>query len=198
MHAEVRDCIAHDWWSFLGCALPDCMPLLLPNNVVMARRLLDELKPCGLVLTGGNDIGASIERDESESLALSWMMARNHPVIGICRGMQFMVQQLGGVLSPVSQDLHIGMNHALRVFEGRPLPHLLPSQQVNSYHAWQAIPDEASPLKVWAVSAVDGAIEAVYAHDMKLLGIMWHPEREQSFKSFDQALFASHFRRSNE
>jgi len=61
--------------------------------------------------------------------------------------------------------------------------------EVNSYHSWQAIPDEGCPFKTWATS-LDGGIEAVNADEQLLPGIMWRPERKERFHPFDLALFA--------
>jgi len=105
-YRKIQDAIAHDWRSFLSCALPATVPLVLPNDAAMAQRLLDATDPSGLILTGGNDVGFCAIRDSTESLALSWMLSRTRPVLGVCRGMQFMVSQFGGRLSPVPHDDH--------------------------------------------------------------------------------------------
>jgi gamma-glutamyl-gamma-aminobutyrate hydrolase PuuD len=198
-YRESRDAVAKDWWSFLNCAVPEVVPVILPNDAAMAQRLLDATDPLGLILTGGNDIGSCARRDAAESAVLGWMLKRKRPVLGVCRGMQFMVCQFGGRLSRVPHEYHGGVRHGLIIHEN-PLScgidHISRSE-VNSYHSWQAIPDEDGPFKIWATSS-DGGIEAIHARELSLMGIMWHPEREKSFHPFDLALFANHFYRERE
>ncbi len=63
----------------------------MPNGL-QARGLLtswlNDLRPEGLVLSGGNDVGAEPDRDVSENVAIEWAMAARLPVLGLCRGMQ--------------------------------------------------------------------------------------------------------------
>lgn len=192
-HGEARDALAHDWWPFIRASLPEMCPLLLPNDVASIRTLLDRTDPAGLLLTGGNDVGSCPERDESEASALAWMLERKRPVLGVCRGMQFLVHRLGGRLEPVPRASHTGARHGITLAARLPYGltrHGAP-EETNSFHGWQAKPPAHGPLETWATAA-DGTVEAVYARELSLLGIMWHPERERPYHAFDLALFARH------
>jgi putative glutamine amidotransferase len=54
------------------------------------------------------------------------------------------------------------------------------------------ISDVAAPLRVVA-SAEDGSVEAVRHNTLPWVGIMWHPEREPTFRSEELALLRNMF-----
>ena len=56
-------------------------------------------------------------------------------------------------------------------------------QEVNSFHN-QACFRVKYPLEVLA-QAQDGVIEAVCYRKKRILGVMWHPEREKEFRNTD-------------
>ncbi|MBM3976600.1 MAG: gamma-glutamyl-gamma-aminobutyrate hydrolase [Planctomycetes bacterium] len=175
---ERRDALAQDWHAFLArCGLA---PILVPNHAGNARALLGA-PHCGVLLTGGNDLaslgGDAPERDEVERLLVEHALAARLPVLGVCRGMQFLVDRCGGALQPV--DGHVTQQQWIEV-DGR-------RELVNSYHRYgcRAVPPE---LEVWA-RADDGVVEAVRHRALPLVGIMWHPERFASPRAADVELF---------
>ena len=86
--------------------------------------------------------------------------------------MQSVINFFGGHLDNVKG--HVAVRHKIT---GE-----LPINEVNSYHnqACKVLEDE-SGLKVLAQSE-DGAIEAVRHETLPILGIMWHPEREEIYR----------------
>lgn len=48
---------------------------------------LKAINPSALLLSGGNDIGECIERDNTECYLLAWAKTGSIPVLGICRGL---------------------------------------------------------------------------------------------------------------
>ncbi|RLA04468.1 MAG: peptidase C26 [Gammaproteobacteria bacterium] len=184
-YAERRDCLDQRWASMalqLGY-LPMPLPNIAADQVSM---LLDNLKLDGVLLSGGNSIAclepaaedSAPERDAFESALLGESMRRNIPVVGVCRGMQFINVELGGRLSPVTG--HVAKRHSLTQ-EGA----LQIAEMVNSYHNWgipcDGLATELTPLAF----DLAGNVEAFECSEKNLLGIMWHPEREQPFNSLD-------------
>ena len=49
---------------------------------------MNVIKPYGVVLSGGSDIGKNKIRDESEKFLIKFAIKNRIPLIGICRGMQ--------------------------------------------------------------------------------------------------------------
>ena len=60
------------------------------------------LNPKGIILSGGP---ASVY-EKNAPLAPPWVYENGLPVLGICYGMQAMVHQLGGRVSPASKGHH--------------------------------------------------------------------------------------------
>jgi gamma-glutamyl-gamma-aminobutyrate hydrolase PuuD len=183
-HGERRDCLDQRWTAFLGrCGLT---PILIPNSPRAACALVAHTDPAGLLLTGGGDLaaygGETGERDETEWRLLAWAREKRKPVLGVCRGLQFLLHKSGSRLEQVAG--HVATRHAVRLAGGT-------RRQVNSYHGWavHALPPE------WRAEAVaeDGTIEAARHRDEKLRGIMWHPEREEPFVESDIADFRRYF-----
>ena len=170
----------------------------------------------GLLLTGGHDVSPALygqsplpvcgacspERDRMESILLRLAMAENKPVLGICRGLQFMNAALGGTLW---QDLpsqhpsgisHHGTPpydrpvHAVTVLPDTPLSAVLgeSSLPVNSYHH-QAVRELAPCLRPMALSP-DGLVEAAWHPEMHFLwGVQWHPEFSFRTDAASRSLF---------
>ena len=64
----------------------DC--LLVTEEIESANALIARVTPDLIVLSGGEDIGVNLERDNLEFALLSESLPTRIPVLGICRGMQ--------------------------------------------------------------------------------------------------------------
>jgi putative glutamine amidotransferase len=185
-YSERRDCLDQRWSSFsfeLGY-----IPIPLANVAhEKVTSILDTLNLDAILLSGGNSITSfdssasdvAPERDAFESALISAALTRNIPIIGICRGMQMINVHLGGNL--ISVNGHISVQHSISTLEeSYDLPEI-----VNSFHKWGIrVDDLAKGLKSISVDS-DGNIEAFEHKEKKLLGIMWHPEREEPFNKLD-------------
>jgi putative glutamine amidotransferase len=153
-----------------------------------------------LVLAGGEDVdprryGAvppatatyvDPGRDEMELALLAAATAKGIPVLGICRGLQFINVARGGTLIT---DLAVGTGeshafygypgpertHEVEISAGSTLAGLLGTRlKVNSYHH-QAIDRPGAGVEVVA-KASDGVIEAIEISSERILAVQWHPE----------------------
>ena len=184
-YSEYRDCIDQRlviWLSNNGF-----IPVPVPNILgeVQLKRWLQNLSATAIVLSGGNDIGQYSSRDETESILLEWAEKNQIPVLGICRGMQFMVKWYGGKL--VETDNHVGVRHRLKkIIDEEELPH-----EVNSYHNFglRNCPEKFNILAM----TDDGFIEAISHKSLPWEGWMWHPERELIFNDIDQKRLSNLF-----
>lgn len=188
---------------------PIMLPLTDSEEVIKrAAELCD-----GLLLTGGQDVSPDVydrerlsccgelcpARDREEALLLDLFLKNDLPVLGICRGIQFLNAHLGGTLY---QDLKTQYGdtvehrmsppydrsiHTVSLVKGTPLHSLLGTDEisVNSYHH-QAVKRLAKPLCESALSC-DGLIEGVFMPDKKFVwAIQWHPEF--SYKKDDTSI----------
>lgn len=157
-----------------------------------------------LVLTGGSDVDPDHygedphetvddvipERDAFELALVGAALARDLPVLAICRGHQVLNVATGGTLiqdipsqlegtvdhDPEGERWHPA--HDVRILPGTRLRGILGRDEVavNSFHH-QAVKELGDGLVVSAVSADDGVVEAVERPASRfVLGVQWHPE----------------------
>ncbi|MCC7354713.1 MAG: gamma-glutamyl-gamma-aminobutyrate hydrolase family protein [Anaerolineae bacterium] len=153
----------------------------------------------GLLLSGGGDVtpslygqgleGAEIDemdrgRDEMERRLIGEALARDVPVLGICRGMQVLNVMMGGALV---QDIPghrairgVSAQHPVRVETESKLGEALGAadeMEVNSRHHQGVTPENLAPGLV-PVASHEGLIEAVESRDHRwVVAVQWHPER---------------------
>ena len=179
-YGEVRDAIDQKWYDFFSEI--GVLPILAPNNARLLKTILYEIHFDSVLLTGGNTPvaygGNAHERDCTDSMLIAYACSKDIPLIGVCRGCQSIALFFGGTLKVVEN--HVAKRHKISgEFE----------REVNSFHEF-AISDQFFPqeLKIASISE-DGNIEALRHKEKPLLGIMWHPEREQPFSRCDLDLF---------
>lgn len=177
-YGERRDALDQRWGKLL--LQSGLLPVTVPNNPGWLEVFLAQQAVDGILLTGGNSLacygGNAPERDAVEALLLDYAISRNLPVLGVCRGMQVILDRCGVTLQTVTG--HVAAEQEIDV-EGQRV-------RVNSYHDWGTYAASAE-LNVWA-RADDGVIKAVRHKMHRIWGIMWHPERFASFRSEDLAL----------
>ena len=181
-HQEWRDSLAHDWTDYLW--EQGFQAILIPNHLDSCREYLRDAVL--LILSGGDDLllqpaeAANNDppaiRDETEYLLLKTALAKDLPVLGVCRGMQLINAFYGGTTSSVSDDSHVATEHEVSVDSGALAEVLKTTRlQVNSFHQ-QRIVTLGDGIKTVA-HAEDGQIEAIEHEHDRVAGVMWHPER---------------------
>ncbi|MGD9525339.1 MAG: gamma-glutamyl-gamma-aminobutyrate hydrolase family protein [Pseudonocardia sp.] len=160
----------------------------------------DSLGDAVLVLGGGDvdselygvagpvpeEFGVDVRADRFTMDVLRTALAKDVPVLAVCRGAQLLNVALGGNLVPHLDDplnLHRGdrsdglfVDERVTVVPGSRLELLLGRRDwlVRAGHH-QAVGDIAPQLRLAAV-AKDGVVEAVEHLDKWAFGIQWHPE----------------------
>ncbi len=182
-------------------------PLIVPPVDGGVEETLDALD--GLILSGGADIGPDVygqdshpetamvqpERDRAELALLEAALAREMPVLAICRGMQLLNIVHGGDLHQhlpelVGHERHREVPgtfslHDVRIASGTKTGEILGEHTgVHSSHH-QGLGRIGDDLTVvgWAE---DGSIEAIEdpAHRFAL-GVLWHPEEDEDKRLFE-------------
>ena len=162
------------------------LPVLLTSGTTSNKDYIRELSPSGFILSGGNDLDPASPRDQLEGYVLQYAIDFELPVLGICRGMQFINVFQGGSLRRVPG--HTATTHSLSSAGA-----LKNYDRVNSYHDFGLKSDDLGrDLEVLAEST-DGVIEAIRHIKHSWLGIMWHPERDVPISSTDRLLIKNHF-----
>lgn len=186
---ERRDALDQAWTPWLAAA--DAYPVLIPNRLDDPAGFVREFALDGLVLTGGNDLAhlpgarnTAPERDATERSLLALAVTDRLPVVGVCRGMQLLVEFWGGALTRV--EGHVARPHEIVAVHDARWP--LRPGPVNSFHDWgivrAGLPDALAILAV----APDDTVEAVMHVELPQVGVMWHPERAPAHAD-DRTLF---------
>lgn len=176
-YGERRDCadveIAKLIWE---CGF---LPVPINNIPQRVQEFFEQVKPDGIILTGGNNLaeygGNAPERDETEKRMIAYGIKNDIPIYGFCRGMQMIADYFGAKLAKVAN--HAAVRHRL---EGSGLWN---GRTVNSFHN-MAVKDITDDLIIEARSE-DGVIEAICVRDKRIYGTMWHPEREKPYEKDD-------------
>lgn len=174
--------------------------------------LMEKTAACdGLLMPGGDDIDpsrygqprhekcgvSSALRDDAEWKMLEAFLPTGKPILGICRGCQFLNIYLGGTLHQ-HIDGHSDFKtrakgcHNVSVLPETRLSSLLPETLwVNSLHH-QAVDVLGNGLAVSA-RAEDGTVEAIELTGHPFcVAVQWHPEHLSSTRPDQQKLF-DHF-----
>tara|TARA_B100000315_G_C14337616_1_gene478114 strand:+ start:32 stop:643 length:612 start_codon:yes stop_codon:yes gene_type:complete len=182
-YGERRDCLDQRWIKFLSRC--NVTPLIIPNVLTSALAIFLAAPADGLLLTGGNDLaccnGDAPDRDQVENRLLDEALSRSIPILGVCRGMQLVQHRFGIELHET--EGHVTGRQGITV-DGR-------STVVNSYHRYGST-ETVPNLDVWA-RAEDGVVKAISNEQQKILGVMWHIERMDPFRSEDIAMVRRHF-----
>lgn len=159
------------------------------NFVPELAPLLEEEPFDGLILTGGGDIPAQFynrpravkpqpHRDRTEKRLIEFCLGEKRPILGICRGMQYVNGLWGGricALDSLKAERPIGRDHPVEL-DGE-------VWLVNQYHNDGIyVRDLADGLKPLAVDGENQVVEAFTAERERVLGLQWHPERRFSSK----------------
>jgi putative glutamine amidotransferase len=212
--SEPADLLPATYSAGIGAA--GGLPLLLPpGDPAAADAALDAVH--GLLLAGGPDVdpaeygatrdgatgAARPERDAWEFALARAAIARDLPVLAVCRGMQVLNVALGGDLCQhlpdvVGSDAHcpttgVHGRHQVGLAAGSTLHSVLgAAAQVATYHH-QGVGRLGSGL-VATGWADDGVVEAIELSGRAwIVGVQWHPEAfagEPLFAAFVAACLA--------
>ena len=183
-------------------------PVLIPPSEDGVEETLGAVD--GMVFSGGSDLDPELydeepheetfgivpERDRAELALLEAALARDMPVLAVCRGSQVLNVARGGDLvqhlpDVVGDDKHkhtpgTFADHAVTLEPGTRLAGLLGERAPVKSHHHQGFGRVGEGLRV-AAHAEDGTIEAVEDPSHRFaLGVLWHPEAGEDLKLFEE------------
>jgi gamma-glutamyl-gamma-aminobutyrate hydrolase PuuD len=182
-------------------------PLLVPPSENGVEETLDVLD--AVIFSGGSDLdpaaygqdphpettGVEEERDRAELGLLQAALARDMPVLAVCRGSQVLNVALGGDLVQHLPDVvgdhkhkHTAgayADHDVQLIEGTRLASLLGGHAPIKSHHHQGFGRLGDGLRE-AARAEDGTVEALEDPARRFtLGVLWHPEAGEDMRLFE-------------
>ena len=157
-----------------------------------------------VILVGGNDVDPLLygeersenssvapERDATEKRMIELAIKKKIPILGICRGMEFLNVYFGGKLIALKnvfgEGSHPpGKDHALNIVTGQEV--FGSKVMVNSFHNQGLTKKELSPKLLPFAISEEGLVEGFYHSSLPILGIQWHPERRSPDTEFNEKL----------
>jgi putative glutamine amidotransferase len=189
-------------------------PVLIPPSENAVSETLDAVG--GLLFSGGSDLdpelydqdphpetsGVVPDRDRAELRLLEAALARDMPVLAVCRGSQVLNIARGGDLvqhlpDVVGDEKHkhtpgTFADHGVTLEQGTRLAALLGDRAPVKSHHHQGFGRVGTGLRV-AAKAEDGAIEAVEDPSLRfVLGVLWHPEAGEDMRLFEELVRQAH------
>jgi gamma-glutamyl-gamma-aminobutyrate hydrolase PuuD len=181
-------------------------PLLVPPGASY-EETLDSVD--GLIFSGGSDLDPELygeeahaetegwirERDDFELGLMQAALARDVPLLAICRGSQVLNVALGGDLEQhvpdrVHTNVHketpgVFADHDVAVLPGTNLAAILGNRTDVKSHHHQGYGELGNGL-VEAARAPDGTVEALEDPTRRFtLGVLWHPEEGADLALFE-------------
>ena len=125
-----------------------------------------------VVFSGGEDVGTNPDRDAHEAMVYAEALDRGIPMVGICRGAQFLHVMNGGVLHQHVEG-HLG-GHSITTHKGNRIP-------VTSTHHQMLKMEGSFPYQLLAWASIVGPKdpEVVHYPDTNVLCVQFHPEFAQ-------------------
>jgi len=172
----------------------------ISNSTKNINSYFEKFPISGIILSGGNDINPELynkkinesekkklfisnERDETEKELLRIAIKKKIPVLGICRGMQFINVFFKGKLINIKEENqseigHLATEHTIKIINNKAKKLLNNESRINSYHGYGINKKTlSSELEIFAQTD-DALIEGLYHPLFPIVGIQWHPERK--------------------
>lgn len=185
-HGARMDCLEQAYMRFYsGFGVPLVqIPNTIKDVVLWAKK--EELTH--LILSGGGDINPELyskrpegemdisqERDSTEASLLKWASKENVPVLGVCRGAQFLNVFFGGSLSRIA-------GHSQKTNKILFLPECASFFGRNSfeavcYHDFGILQENLSKKLIPLALSNGHIIEFLHHPKLPFVGVQWHPER---------------------
>ncbi len=143
---------------------------ILPGTAPVAR--VREFGASAVILSGGPASVYDAESPKPDAALWGYLLESNLPVLGICYGMQLLVQEGGGEIKPAAKReygrMEVRVERDSALFSG-----------IERFEAWMSHGDEAVVLPKGferIARSVEGAVAAIAHESRPVHGIQFHPE----------------------
>ncbi len=178
------DFIDHYWLSYFEKKkISYC---LIPNKKKLSVKILNKIDL--LIIPGGNDVSNFLKtsrmRNNIENNLINICLKKNIPILGICRGAQLLNKNLGGKIQRVKN--HMRTRHNVFFTKNNILKKKY--LNVNSFHKDGIKKSDLSKKLNMIANDNDENVEMFISKNKKIIGTMWHPEREKNTLLLDKLI----------
>ena len=170
------DFIDHYWLSYFEKKKINYY--LIPNKKKLSVKILNKIDL--LIIPGGNDVSNFLKtsrmRNNIENNLINICLKKNIPILGICRGAQLLNKNLGGKIQRVKN--HMRTRHNVFFTKNNILKKKY--LNVNSFHKDGIKKSDLSKKLNMIANDNDENVEMFISKNKKIIGTMWHPEREKN------------------
>ncbi len=143
---------------------------ILPGTTPLER--IQDFAPKAIILSGGPS--SVYEKDSPHPVAgfWKWLETSKIPTLGVCYGMQLMVQEFGGKVHPADRKEYGRMG--VQIVKSHPL-----FSGITSFQAWMSHGDETDQLPngfELIGKSTAGAVASMAHTTLPWMGIQFHPE----------------------
>jgi len=183
-YSEVREALDLKWGKLFKEL--NFLPVVASTEIEPSA-YFDHFSIDGVVLSGGNDLSThkdgelSRKRDAHEQELVKVALQNKTPILGVCRGMQFLTEFFGGKLKKI--DDHLARRHKIEKKNHSRYITIASYKTVNSFHAYS--PEVLPENFIRTSCSQDGQVESIEHEKEDILAVMWHPERENPFLKAD-------------
>ena len=107
-HGQLTHIIENSWYNYFSKKKIILVPVFTEKNI---SSFINELKPDGLILSGGNSLSKfeynrkNKIRDEIDTKLFNECLKIKIPILAVCRGFQFIANIFGGKIENISMVL---------------------------------------------------------------------------------------------
>ena len=178
------DFIDHYWLNYFE--KKNINYYLVPNKKKLSKKKIEEINL--LIIPGGNDVSNSLNtskiRNSIEINLIKICFKKKIPILGICRGAQLLNKSFGGKIKKVKK--HMRTRHNISFVNKEIVKKKL--LNVNSFHNDGIKKNDLSKAFKMLASDMDDNVEMFISKDKKMIGTMWHPEREKNTQLLDNLI----------
>ena len=178
------DFIDHYWLNYFE--KKNINYYLVPNKKKLSQKKIEEINL--LIIPGGNDVSNSLNtskiRNSIEINLIKICFKKKIPILGICRGAQLLNKSFGGKIKKVKK--HMRTRHNISFINKENVKKEL--LNVNSFHNDGIKKNDLSKVFKMLASDKDENVEMFISKDKKIIGTMWHPEREKNTQLLDNLI----------